>query len=132
MLIHDGRIVLVDFETAHLGDPAFDLGFFLSHLMLKSFRAASLNLGPERYLDLTRQFWQTYSRETAVDSALLRRALDQTAACMMARIDGKSPVDYRHELDQPAIRRFTRDILMRAPVDWDEFLARAARNMNPG
>ena len=31
----DERITLVDFETAHYGDPAFDLGFFLSHLVLK-------------------------------------------------------------------------------------------------
>ena len=36
VLITDERIVLVDFETGHLGDPAFDLGFFLSHLLLKT------------------------------------------------------------------------------------------------
>src|SRR5262249_55535814 len=36
VLIAGERIVLVDFETGHYGDPAFDLGFFLSHLLLKS------------------------------------------------------------------------------------------------
>ncbi|MCA9018144.1 MAG: phosphotransferase, partial [Planctomycetaceae bacterium] len=36
ILITDQGIHLVDFETAHYGDPAFDLGFFLSHLLLKA------------------------------------------------------------------------------------------------
>src|SRR5205807_7645898 len=40
VLIAGDRISLVDFETAHYGDPAFDLGFFLSHLLLKSVRHA--------------------------------------------------------------------------------------------
>ena len=30
-----GQLMLLDFECAHAGDPAFDLGFFLTHLFLK-------------------------------------------------------------------------------------------------
>src|SRR5262249_996942 len=62
VLIAGERTVLVDFETAHYGDPAFDLGFFLSHLLLKSIRHA------ERFADyaaLTVAFWQTYVKELA-------------------------------------------------------------------
>ncbi len=42
LLVHGDRfgLTVVDFETAHAGDPAFDLGFFTSHLLLKSLRAA--------------------------------------------------------------------------------------------
>src|SRR5262249_5388665 len=35
ILVHSRGLTLVDFETAHAGDPAFDLGFLLSHLLLK-------------------------------------------------------------------------------------------------
>ena len=52
-----GGLMMVDFETGHFGDPAFDLGFFLSHLMLKAVQAAP---GHEPYLDLTTQFWAAY------------------------------------------------------------------------
>ena len=38
ILVHSQGLTLVDFETAHAGDPAFDLGFFLSHLSLKGLR----------------------------------------------------------------------------------------------
>ena len=34
------------------------------------------------------------------------------AACVLARLDGKSPVEYRHELDQDAARRFSRLVFL--------------------
>jgi 5-methylthioribose kinase len=39
ILVHRQGLTVVDFETAHAGDPAFDIGFFLSHLSLKAFRS---------------------------------------------------------------------------------------------
>ena len=36
ILVHSGGLILLDFECAHAGDAAFDLGFFLSHLVLKA------------------------------------------------------------------------------------------------
>ena len=36
LLAHAGGFTLVDYETAHWGDPTMDLGFFLSHLLLKA------------------------------------------------------------------------------------------------
>src|SRR5262249_35834515 len=38
ILTHTTGFTLVDYETAHLGDPTMDLGFFLSHLMLKAIK----------------------------------------------------------------------------------------------
>ena len=48
ILVHAGGLILLDFECAHAGDPAFDLGFFLSHLLLKTIRAASKDTRPCR------------------------------------------------------------------------------------
>ena len=39
MLVHGGDFTLVDYETAHFGDPTMDLGLFLAHLTLKAIRA---------------------------------------------------------------------------------------------
>ena len=57
LLIFSGGLLMVDFETGHFGDPAFDLGFFLSHLLLKSVlhRARWME-----FVDLSRAFWKTY------------------------------------------------------------------------
>src|SRR5262249_15729470 len=53
ILAHGSGFTLVDYETAHLGDPTMDLGFFLSHLMLKAIKR---HLEPERHFQLTRAF----------------------------------------------------------------------------
>lgn len=36
LLLFQQDVMLVDFEVGHFGDPAFDLGFFLTHIVLKS------------------------------------------------------------------------------------------------
>ena len=58
ILLSGDRIALVDFETGHYGDPAFDLGFFLSHLLLKAVHFASRF---DDYAELTQRFWRHYS-----------------------------------------------------------------------
>ena len=61
ILVHSGGLILLDFECAHAGDAAFDLGFFLSHLLLKTIRAAANDRQlASRYLALTPLFWTGY------------------------------------------------------------------------
>jgi len=99
---------LVDFETAHWGDPAFDLGFFLTHLILKTFRAMRLYLpARDAYLAMITEFWSAYRVAFAsLDDPVHfeSRTLGHLAGCMLARVDGKSPVDYLNENDQDAVR----------------------------
>lgn len=102
------QVTLVDFETGHYGDPAFDLGFFLSHLMLK---AVLHRNSPASMLDLIKRFWRSYVDgrqivETSGVQELNRRTVLHLAGCMLARIDGKSPVDY---LDEGNQQDFVRD-----------------------
>lgn len=99
ILIHADGISLVDFETAHLGDPAFDLGFFLSHLLLKGVYHHPQS-GP--LMDVARAAltgWRERVRQSAnatelTSPDLSERAATHTVACLLARIDGASPVDY--------------------------------------
>ena len=105
LLLSEAGLTLVDFETGHFGDPAFDLGFFLSHLVLKTIRHANQRAA---YLSLLQVFWETYAENlgslpSQPDSPffckdLEQRTLGNLAGCLIARIDGKSPIDY---FDQP-------------------------------
>lgn len=122
ILTHARGFTLVDYETAHLGDPAMDLGFFLSHVVLKAVQHA-----PEQqpFLDLTRAFWLGYSREVRFRplEELETRALEHFAVCALARIDGTSPVDYLPEEEKrEAVRRLARRVLHERPARWEEIL----------
>src|SRR5438874_73389 len=89
LLAHAGGFTLVDYETAHWGDVTFDLGFFLSHVILKS-----IHLSERRstFHELTWAFWQGYlGVVTFATSAVVAPAIRHLGACLLARVDGTSP-----------------------------------------
>jgi 5-methylthioribose kinase len=131
ILVHQGDLTLLDFECAHAGDPAFDLGFFLSHLLLKTIRAALVDPGPAaRYTPLISGFWSAYLENQHSDvtarADLLRRAGAHTAACCWARVDGKSPVEYLDARGQAIARWFGREALRTESLLWDDLRAALA------
>lgn len=114
ILLTSRGVSLVDFETGHFGDPAFDVGFFLSHLALKALRA-----GRESPLfDFCSRWWGAYSnpvRKQVGTEELEARCVLHWAGCMLARVDGKSTVDYLSREHQDGVRTFTRSILLAPP-----------------
>src|SRR5439155_27286490 len=66
MLTHAEGFTLVDYETAHFGDPTMDLGLFLAHIMLKACRLPGRR---QDYFDLTQSFWRGYREEVAFRSS---------------------------------------------------------------
>jgi 5-methylthioribose kinase len=128
ILVHSRGITLVDFETAHAGDPAYDLGFFLSHLLLKTIRAAP---DEAAIVALIPAVFEAYGEkvERLADEGFTRRAGLHLAACALARIDGKSPVDYLDEPRRAAARRFAIAALRAEPLVWDQIEALLAREM---
>jgi 5-methylthioribose kinase len=125
ILVHSGGLILLDFECAHAGDPAFDLGFFLSHLYLKTIRAAlSEPAAASRLIDLLSLFWTSYLARRALSPAreaeLKRRAGLHAGACALARVDGKSPVEYLDAQGQAAARAFACQALRTQPASCDD------------
>lgn len=123
LLVSDGQVTLIDCEVGHCGDPAFDLGFFLTHLVLKSIWS-----GPRRseYLRLATIFWDAY-RDVLSPSvspeelaALESRMLWNLAGCTLARVDGKSPMDYLNADQQDEARQLGRQWLAQPPLEWHE------------
>lgn len=123
ILVHRSGLVVLDFECAHAGDRAFDLGFFLSHLMLKAIRAsataATRDQSP-RLLEAAAAFWLTYQRETEFDDDFAPRVARHTAACILARVDGKSPVEYLTAGGKEVARGFALRTFKCEPAGWDE------------
>jgi 5-methylthioribose kinase len=138
LLVHSGGVTLVDYETGHWGDPAFDLGFFLSHLILKSIKHDAHR---DRFFELTRVFWDRYReqlrpvipRVPALSLAdLTRRAIGHFALCALARIDGTSPVDYLPvEPKQDSVRRLSREVLDGQIGCWENVLEVVTSLLNP-
>lgn len=105
ILVKDDRVVLLDHEVAWFGDPAFDLAFFLNHLYLKML----VHYRKQREIqDLTSTVWNTYfnklglQRQEEMESRVGKLLL----MMMLARVDGKSPVEYLRENEKEFIRSF--------------------------
>jgi aminoglycoside phosphotransferase (APT) family kinase protein len=100
-----GGPVFLDAECAWFGDPAFDLAFCLNHLLLKGARRG---VPRAPYLEAFRRLKDAYFAEVAWEDAtdLEARAAALLPALFLARIDGKSPVEYLiHEDEKEAVRR---------------------------
>ena len=109
--------LLLDAECAWYGDPAFDVAFCMTHLFLKClWRPAFAN----EYLACFDAFASTYLAAVnwEPDAALEERACDLLAAMLLARIDGKSPVEYLvAETERVLVRRFAKRFLLTPAQD---------------
>ena len=105
--------VFLDAECAWYGDPAFDLAFCLNHLLLKCLwvpEAAPRLLAC--FEALVAAYLQGYAPE-----GLEARAASLLPGLLLARVDGKSPVEYVTEEAQKArVRRVARALLATPPA----------------
>jgi len=93
-LLYRGKLILLDYEVFHFGDPAFDVGFALTHFLSKAHHLpkARVRLGSAAAL-----FWQVYGDQIAVldwAHAVESRVVRHTMACLLARVAGKSLLEY--------------------------------------
>ena len=115
--------VLLDAECAWFGDPAFDLAFCLNHFLLK---AAHLPGRTRELMDSAGAFLAAYWPQVQWEpvQALEARVATLLPGLTLARIDGKSPVEYLGEPQRDAVRRAAIG-LVRDPVP--SFATLAAR-----
>jgi 5-methylthioribose kinase len=102
----DGTVPwILDFEVAHWGDPAFDTAFMLNHLYIKSVYNHGRHAA---YADAAGRFWDAY--DAAVGWDIERETVAELGVLMLARVDGKSPVEY---VDRDAVADALRRIAKR-------------------
>lgn len=111
--------VFLDAETACYGDPAFDLAFCLNHLLLKSvWHPEYTDAYGRAFAALKNGYCSVISWEAP--DALERRAASIVAGLLLARVDGKSPVEYIARTDEKDfVRRQARRYLRERPSTLD-------------
>jgi len=126
ILIHEGRLVLLDHEVIHFGDPAFDLGFSLTHFLGKAHHLPALR---REFASAALEYWRVYSAALgapawpgwAVD--LEPRAVRHTLACLLARVVGRSPLEYLDAAERVRQRDAVLDIIPSAPVTMADLIS---------
>lgn len=114
--------VLVDAETAWWGDPAFDVAFCLNHLLLKC-------LDPGRrtsdLIDACEALVAAYAPHVVWESpdALMGRVAGLLPLLLLARVDGRSPVDYLEPSGQALVRAFAIPRILNHPGGLSELFA---------
>ena len=117
IVVYPGGVLVLDFEVAHYGDPAFDVAFCLTHLVLKAAHFAPDHV---RYLACARKFWDAYQSSVgqAFEPAFESSVVAELGCLMLARIDGKSKIEYiQDEATRDAVRKLARNLLVTPPPD---------------
>ncbi len=125
VLVHAGRLVLLDYEVIHWGDPAFDVGFSMTHLLSKAHHLSSHRAAFKQAAHL---YWQTYFTQVAgLFGDLETRSVHCTLGCLLARVDGRSPLEYLSEAERDQQRNAVLSLMADPPAAMshliDQFIA---------
>ena len=127
-LIRQGKLILLDYEVVHFGDPAFDVGFALTHFLSKS---NHLPRERSRLASAAELFWRVYRENiTGLNwaAAAERRVVKHTLGCLLARVAGKSPLEYltpdEKARQRTAVLAFMADPSANVPALISEFVNR--------
>jgi aminoglycoside phosphotransferase (APT) family kinase protein len=129
IMVGPGGPIFLDAECAWYGDPAFDLAFCLNHLLLKCLWTPWATPGFLRCFDVLASAYQAgVSWEPR--AALEARAARLLPGLLLARVDGKSPVEYlTEEAAKDRVRRVARALLAAPVRRLDEVCAAWAKEL---
>jgi len=112
VLINQGKLVILDFEVIHFGDPAFDIGFSMTHFLSK---AHFLRAHRRRFIEMAAEYWRAYAAD--LDAGLAKEmgspAVAHSLACLLARVAGRSPLEYLDADHRGRQKRIVLELLQR-------------------
>jgi len=112
ILVGPNGPVFLDAECAWYGDPAFDLAFCLNHLLLKCLWRPGMIAGFMDCYDAMAERY-VYGVDWEPPNELEARAARLLPGLLLARVDGKSPVEYVvADADKAHVRRFASEHLL--------------------
>jgi phosphoglycerate dehydrogenase-like enzyme/tRNA A-37 threonylcarbamoyl transferase component Bud32 len=111
-ILADGKqVVILDCEVAHWGDPRFDIGFVLAHLLLKALRHGADTAPLVAAGDALLEAYQRCGLPV-LDVDLVR-----TVGCLvLARLEGDSPIDYLGEIDSGFAKKLAVGLITNEPI----------------
>ncbi len=127
VLVQAGRLVLLDHEVIHWGDPAFDCGFALTHLISKANHTPRDRPALEAGAVV---FWTSYADEVGLGSGgsaghgngLEHRCQRHLLGCLLARVDGRSPLAYLSEAARVRQRSVVLGLLPNVPASMPDLI----------
>ncbi len=131
VLVHAGQLVILDYEVVHWGDPAFDLGFGLTHLLSKAHHVRG------RRADFGRaasQFFRAYLEslgDVPWANGVEPHAVRHTLGCLLARAQGRSPLEYLDLAARERQRDAVLAVIPRMPVRVDDLAAEFLARLEP-
>lgn len=122
LLVAPGETWAIDWEVIHFGDPSFDAGFLLNHLVLKSIARPQWKSGFEQ---LARVFLDELRAGLPPDGEwIAEAALRHLPALLLARVEGKSPAEYLDDAGRERARSLALDLMRRPAVSVTEVFSR--------
>ena len=94
----------------HFGDPAFDIGFSLTHLLSKAHHLPAHRVA---FLEMARAYWRSYLANLSppLHDAVRAYASKHTLACLLARVAGRSPLEYLNAEQRARQGRIVLDLI---------------------
>ena len=118
LLVDDDSVLVIDWEVTHYGDPAFDIGFLLNHLLMKTI---ALPQHAAKIAGLADTFLDALSPEAA---GLIPAAFEHLPALLLARVDGKSPAEYFDAAMRERAASLALNLMRKPASSFGEVLAR--------
>ncbi len=121
ILFRKDKLVLLDHEVIHYGDGTFDIGFALSHLLSKA-----NHLKPHRQFLQSGAilFWEAYAKhDPEITASREDRAVKHTLACLLARVLGRSPLEYLTKPQQQIQVNIVSSLLDSSPATVPDLIA---------
>lgn len=131
-LISKGKLILLDFEVIHFGDPAFDIGFSMAHFLAKAYY---LPASRKSFLRMARAYWRAYSQSMTphMRDAVEQRAPRHALACFLARMAGRSPLEYLDQRQRQQLTAIALEFMRLEVVDMQTLISLYERRLGqPG
>jgi 5-methylthioribose kinase len=114
-LVDSGRVMAIDFEVVHYGDPSFDAAFLLNHLLLKSIHRPQW---APMYRCAAAAFWDILAKALPPGMEWFESSTLAHLGCLhLARVDGKSPAEYlTSDQEKECVRRVARSLILEPPA----------------
>lgn len=131
ILVHERRLILLDHEVIHWGDPAFDLGFSMTHFLSK---AHHLPARRALFCGAAQRYWRHYAAAVKGQpwaDRLEPYAVRHTLACLLARVDGRSALEYMDAEERMRQRRVVLTLVANPPADMNDLVRQFVALLNP-
>ena len=122
ILVSKNKQIILDAETANYGDPSFDIVSLINHLIIK---LLFVNKNKKNFVLALKKIFNTYHSNVTWEEKqdIIKRSLTLLPLMMLARVDGKSPVEYiKNNNEKNKLRRIALDLIKIQNYDFNTFV----------